>query len=103
MQVAGAVGAGAVFYNSRYEPAMRHTDAAVASQLSAAGLSVHAHAALLLQEPWNVKVCVLTAHLGGCLFGLGDSVCVCVGGVARSSHTKSCSLSCAPFEHHAHM
>jgi hypothetical protein len=45
-----------VFHNSRYEIAMYHTDANVASQLSAAGLAVHASAALLLQEPWDVKV-----------------------------------------------
>jgi deoxyribodipyrimidine photo-lyase len=56
-QVAAALGAGAVFFNSRYEPAMLDSDAAVASQLSAAGLAVRACPALLLQEPWNVKVC----------------------------------------------
>lgn len=57
LQVAAAVGAGAVFYNSRYEPAMCDSDAKVASQLSAAGLSVQASAGLLLQEPWDIKVC----------------------------------------------
>lgn len=56
LQVAAAIGAGAVFYNSRYEPAMCDTDARVASGLSAAGISVHPSAGLLLQEPWDVKV-----------------------------------------------
>lgn len=55
-QVAASINAGAVFYNSRYEPAMCDTDARVASQLAAAGLSTHPFAGLLLQEPWAVKV-----------------------------------------------
>lgn len=45
-----------MFYNSRYEPAMCDADARVASGLSAAGISVHPSAGLLLQEPWDVKV-----------------------------------------------
>lgn len=56
VQVTNALKAGAVFYNSRYEPAMCTTDACVAAQLSAAGLAVQPSAGLLLQEPWNVKV-----------------------------------------------
>lgn len=56
VQVASSAAVGAVFYNNRYEPAMCKTDARVTSQLTAAGLSVQGHAALLLQEPWAVKV-----------------------------------------------
>lgn len=57
------MGAGAVFFNSRYEPAMCETDARVASQLSAAGLLVKQSAALLLQEPWAIKVSVAASNL----------------------------------------
>jgi hypothetical protein len=56
VQVADAVGAGALFFNRRYEPAMSSTDAKVADDLAAAGLLVNSYSGFLLQEPWLVKV-----------------------------------------------
>lgn len=55
-QVASAVGAGAVFFNRRYEPAMQAADVAVVRALASDGLHVQSCAGLLLQEPAHVKV-----------------------------------------------
>jgi deoxyribodipyrimidine photo-lyase len=58
--VAAAVGASAVFYNRRYEPAMGAADAAVGEALAAAGLQLQSYSGLLLQEPWEVQVGLLS-------------------------------------------
>ncbi len=48
-------GAGAVFWNRRYEPALRQRDTAIKSTLRAEGLHVQSFNANLLFEPWDVS------------------------------------------------
>ena len=47
--------AGAVFWNRRYEPAIRARDAALQEKFRAEGLAAESFNAALLHEPWSVK------------------------------------------------
>jgi deoxyribodipyrimidine photo-lyase len=49
-----STGAGAVFWNRRYEPAVTARDRVIKSDLRARGLEVRSFNAALLREPWDV-------------------------------------------------
>ena len=53
--VAGETGAGAVFWNRRYEPVVNARDARVAETLRGNGFAVESFNATLLHEPWTVQ------------------------------------------------
>ncbi len=48
-------GARSVFWNRRYDPNGRETDAAIKTELKEAGITVRSHAGALLHEPWAVR------------------------------------------------
>ncbi|NVN10969.1 cryptochrome/photolyase family protein [Nguyenibacter vanlangensis] len=50
-----ATGAGAVFWNRRYDPQGRKTDTAVETMLNAKGITVRSFSGALLHEPWTVR------------------------------------------------
>jgi deoxyribodipyrimidine photo-lyase len=54
-QLARQTGAGAVFWNRRYEPAVRRRDEAIQQALSAEGLEVGSFNGALLHEPESIK------------------------------------------------
>ncbi len=53
--LAGETGAGAVFWNRRYEPAVIARDAIVRESLLARGLEAESFNAVLLYEPWTIQ------------------------------------------------
>ncbi len=53
--LARETGAGAVYWNRRYEPAVRDRDERVARALRVEGLETESFNAALLQEPWTVR------------------------------------------------
>ena len=66
VDIAAGVGAGAVYFSKRYEPAMMHTDLKIAESLKTAGLHVSTFNTSLLREPGEVKLDMSTwrGHFG---------------------------------------
>ena len=54
-QIACKSGAGAIFWNRRYEPALIERDSRLKKELPAAGLHTESFNASLLHEPWEVS------------------------------------------------
>jgi len=54
-EIAAETGAGAVFWNRRYEPAVIRRDAAVMEALRARGLQADSFGGALLNEPWTIR------------------------------------------------
>jgi len=71
-------GADAVFWNRRYEPALRERDAKVQQALIAGGLRVETFNSALLFEPWEIKTKsggpyrVFTPFYRACLHSVGE-------------------------------
>lgn len=53
-ELVAASGAAAVYWNRRYEPAVRQRDEAIKTALRGDGLSAHSFNAALLREPWTI-------------------------------------------------
>ncbi|MBB2157787.1 deoxyribodipyrimidine photo-lyase [Gluconacetobacter diazotrophicus] len=53
-EIVQKTGAGAVFWNRRYDPAGREADTAIKADLRARGLTVRSFPGALLHEPWSV-------------------------------------------------
>jgi deoxyribodipyrimidine photo-lyase len=75
LALARQVGAKAVFWNRRYEPALTARDSQIKEELHAAGLEAESFNAALLREPWTVSnksgkpFRVFTAFWRTCLAG----------------------------------
>jgi deoxyribodipyrimidine photo-lyase len=54
LETVRAVGAGAVFWNRRYEPAVRARDARIKETLKAQGIDAESFNGALLNEPWTI-------------------------------------------------
>ena len=55
LNVVRETGAGAVYWNRRYEPALLNRDSKIEQALRAAGLEVESFNSALLQEPWTIR------------------------------------------------
>ncbi|GAX80053.1 hypothetical protein CEUSTIGMA_g7492.t1 [Chlamydomonas eustigma] len=64
-QVAAAVGSWQVYFNRRYEPSMMRADRRVEQALANSGFTVRSFNALLIREPWDIRIDLSARGAGG--------------------------------------